>query len=66
VTAYTRAPAAGLWTPQPGHTTRDDIVVYEVMAHALDRAWWAAYRTALEQRFAQAELVIRAHAIERL
>ncbi|HYE92005.1 MAG TPA: hypothetical protein VEA38_13330 [Terriglobales bacterium] len=66
MTAYARAPATGLWVPQPGRTTRDDIVVYEVMVEELDRAWWGAYRRALEARFAQDELVIRAHLIERL
>ncbi|MBM4439358.1 MAG: hypothetical protein FJ027_02990 [Candidatus Rokubacteria bacterium] len=66
VTAYARAPATGLWVAQPGRTTRDDIVVYEVMVAELDRAWWAAYRAKLEERFAQDELVVRAHAIERL
>jgi hypothetical protein len=45
---------------------RDDIVVYEVMTDTLDRAWWAGFRKALERRFAQEELVIRSHAVERL
>jgi len=36
------------------------------MVAELDRAWWAAYRAKLEERFAQDELVVRAHAIERL
>ena len=66
VTAYARAPATGLWEPQPGRTTRDDIVVYEVMVEAVDRYWWSRYRATLETRFAQDELVVRAHAIERL
>jgi hypothetical protein len=66
LTAYARAPAAGLWEERPGKTTRDDIVVYEVMAEALDAAWWAAYRETLQGRFAQDELVIRAQEIRRL
>ena len=66
MTAYARAPAKGEWKPAPGETVRDDIVVYEVMVEALDRAWWAAYRGELEQRFRQEELVVRAHPIERL
>ena len=67
VTAYARAPAKGEWKPGPGEApVRDDIVVYEVMVEDLDRAWWARYRVQLEQRFAQDEIVIRAHLIERL
>lgn len=66
LTAYTRAPAKGLWTEGDGSATRDDIVVYEVMVDAVDRAWWKAFRDRLEHRFAQEELVIRAMAIERL
>jgi hypothetical protein len=66
LTAYARAPAAGLWEERPGKTTRDDIVVYEVMVEALDAAWWATYRGTLEVRFAQDELVVRAHEIRRL
>jgi hypothetical protein len=66
LTAYTRAPAAGLWEGQPGHTTRDDIVVYEVMVEDLDARWWAEYREALEIRFDQDELVVRAQQIRRL
>lgn len=65
LTAYTRAPARGLWQ-EGNHVEKDDIVVYEVMADALDREWWASYRAQLEQRFAQDEVVIRALAAERL
>ena len=63
VTAYTRAPAAGVWKNSPDSTERDDIVVVEVMVPELDKAWWARYRRALEKRLAQKELVVRAHAI---
>jgi hypothetical protein len=66
LTAYTRAPAKGLWEPEPGRTTRDDVVVYEVMVDRLDPRWWARYRAALERRFAQQELVVRAQAMRRL
>ena len=45
---------------------RDEIVIFEVMADQLDRQWWRQYRTELEQRFSQAELVIRASLSERL
>ena len=66
VTAYTRAPAAGVWKSSSQSTERDDIVVVEVMVARLDREWWAAYRRHLEQRLAQKELVVRAHEIQSL
>jgi hypothetical protein len=38
LTAYTRAPAEGVW--ESGTTLkRDDIVVVEVMVDSLDRTW---------------------------
>jgi len=66
LTAYSRAPAEGLWRDEGGPPTRDDIVVDEVMTKELDRAWWARLRDRLAERFAQDELLIRAHEIERL
>lgn len=66
LTAYSRAPARGLWQSPTGDTTADEVVVYEVMVPDLDRAWWADYRRRLEVRFRQEEVVVRAQAIERL
>jgi hypothetical protein len=66
VTAYSRAPAQGLWEEETGRTERDDVVVYEVMVESLDRAWWRDYRRQLEERFAQDELVVRALPMGRL
>ena len=66
VTAYTRAPATGLWEAESGETVRDQVVVYEVMVKELDPDWWARLRRDLEARFAQDELVVRAHGIRRL
>lgn len=66
LTVYSRSPAHGMWEPQPGQTMHDEVVVYEVMVEKLDTRWWGAYRRLLERRFFQDELVIRAHAIERL
>jgi hypothetical protein len=65
VTAFTRAPAQGLWQDGAG-VQRDDVLLYEVMVDELDRGWWAAYRRELEGKFRQQELVVRAHPIERL
>jgi hypothetical protein len=66
VTAYTRAPATGVWEADSGEKVRDQVVVYEVMADELDREWWAGLRKQLEVQFAQEELVIRAQDIQRL
>ena len=66
LTAYARAPAEGLWESDTGHTQRDEIVVYEVMAEELEREWWKEYRQELEKRFRQRELVVRAQEISRL
>lgn len=65
LTAYTRAPAEGLWDAGDD-VEHDDIVVYEVMVPDLDRAWWSEYRKGLERDFDQDELVARAQVIERL
>jgi hypothetical protein len=66
ITAYTRSPARGLWQPDAGKAVRDDLVIYEVMSETLDRAWWSAYKLALEQRFQQEEMIIRAQEFELL
>jgi hypothetical protein len=66
LTAFTRAPAEGLWESGGEGAGRDEIVVFEVMADALDRGWWADYRAGLERRFEQQELAVRATAAERL
>ena len=60
MTAYTRAPASGLWQEGDGETTRDDIVIYEVMCEDLDREWWTRFRKDLERRFRQQNLIVRA------
>jgi hypothetical protein len=65
LTAYSRAPAEGVWN-DGGQRRRDDIVVYEVMVQEVDRTWWRALRERLERNFAQEELVIRAQPAERL
>jgi hypothetical protein len=66
LTAFTRAPAEGQWKDDSAATTHDEIVVFEVMAEALDRPWWASYRQELERRFRQEVVVIRAQSIEQL
>ena len=65
VTAFTRSPAEGLWV-EDGDRSRDNIVIFEVMADRLDRGWWRRYRAELESRFRQDEIVVRAREVERL
>jgi hypothetical protein len=60
VTAYTRAPARGVWRDDSGENKRDDIVIFEVMTDDLDRAWWANFRKSLEERFRQESVIVRA------
>lgn len=66
VTAFLRSPAHGWWQDDAGATRSDEITILEVMAEELDRDWWRAYRSQLEKRFDQDEVVVRAHAIETL
>jgi hypothetical protein len=63
LTAYTRAPATGLWKPGAGPPAQDDIVIYEVMAESIDGAWWSTLRRRLEVQFQQDALVIRTHPV---
>jgi len=60
VTAYTRAPARCVWKDDAGETTRDDIVIFEVMTESLDREWWTGFRKDLETRFRQENVIVRA------
>jgi hypothetical protein len=62
LTAYSRSPAQGLWKDR-GETVHDDIVVFEVMADALDRGWWRHYRQSLEAAFRQDTIMVRAQAV---
>ena len=55
-----RAPARGLWRDDAGETTRDDIVIFEVMTGELDRVWWGSFRKDLERRFRQDSVIVRA------
>jgi hypothetical protein len=65
-TAYTRAPAEGTWEDPGGQVQHDDVIVVEVMAERLDRAWWRRYAAELAGRFEQEALVVRALAFESL
>ena len=65
VTAFRRAPAEGLWR-EGGEESRDRVVIFEVMADALERDWWREYREELERRFHQEKMVVRASEFEEL
>jgi hypothetical protein len=65
VTAFRRSPAEGVWREGRGES-RDRVVVFEVMAAELDRAWWREYREKLERRFRQDKMVARATEFEEL
>lgn len=58
-TAFTRAPADGLWK-QGSIIEKDRILIIEVMLSDFDEVWWKNYRAMLEQEFEQNEVLIRA------
>lgn len=58
LTAYSSI-AKGFWRTS-GKTARDDIILFEVMARRADKLWWRKYRRALETRFAQDSIIVRA------
>ena len=66
LTAFTRAPAEGLWAPGDDEAKRDEIVVFEVMTDKIDKRWWAEYRRRLEKQLRQEAIIIRTHKIELL
>jgi hypothetical protein len=66
LTAFTQAPAEGLWKQEGEPAQRDQIVIFEVLVSELDEAWWHHYRRDLEQRFRQEEILIRALPAQRL
>ena len=65
LTAFTRSPAEGLWEEE-GEVTKDEIVIFEVMADELDLGWWRDYRRKLERMFDQEVIVIRAREVQLL
>jgi hypothetical protein len=65
-TAFTRSPAEGAWKEPGAGTSRDQVVIFEVMAERLERDWWAAYRRQLEADFKQEKILIRAMGVEEL
>jgi hypothetical protein len=66
LTAYNRAPADGLWKAESSVASKDEIVIYEVMAQSLDETWWREYGRKLEAWFRQEKLIVRAQEIRLL
>lgn len=67
MTAFVQSPALGLWKDQStGATTRDDMILIEVMVQRFEPEWWASYRRELERTFRQDEIVVRMLACERV
>jgi hypothetical protein len=65
VTAFVRSPAVGLWKEANG-VSRDEVVMFEVMSAELDTTWWFGYRTELQKRFRQDEVLVWASAVTKL
>lgn len=63
VTAYSQAPASGLWQEQNESIVKDKIIVYEVMVGRIDRSYWKKFKGHLQEQFQQQELIIRQTAI---
>jgi hypothetical protein len=64
LTAYTRAPAEGLWKDKQDDARHDDMVIFEIMTEKLDKPWWKQYKKELETTFAQDEIIIRVQKVE--
>jgi hypothetical protein len=64
LTAFTRAPAEGLWKNNENTVAKDDIVIFEVMCKKFNESWWREYKKSLEKTFAQNEIIIRAQVIK--
>jgi len=52
--------------PEDFAAARDDVVIVEAMAKALDERWWRDFREHLERRFAQDVVVVRAQEVRLL
>lgn len=65
VTAFSRAPASGLWETD-GKMVRDDVVIFEVMVDRLEREFWRLYRMELQSTFRQETIAVRAQRIDLL
>ena len=65
VTAYTRAPATGIWA-DGGEFVKDELVIFEVMVDRLEREFWRLYRLELQEQFRQDVIIVRSLRIDML
>lgn len=63
VTAFVQAPAQGRSSQDDGHSSEEDIVIFEVMVEDLHAGKWEQRRRELETLFRQERVVIRHIAI---
>ena len=61
LTAYTRAPATGVWTSSEGGVEVDSVVMIEVLSQDFEKAWWRSYAETLKERFRQESIHVRAN-----
>ncbi|MES2522804.1 MAG: hypothetical protein V4617_08920 [Gemmatimonadota bacterium] len=66
VTAYSRAPAHGVWQPEAAAPEHDDVVLVEVVAETLEAEWWRELRLRLQRELDQESILIRAIALQML
>lgn len=66
MTAYTRAPARGVWIDEAAEPVDDGLVVYEVVVDRIDRNWRSEYLAGLQAEFRQQRLPVRAVEMELL
>ncbi len=59
LTIYTRMPVTGLWKENEQKVTRDEIVIYEIVADDIDNQFWGDYKLFLQEVFKQDEVMIR-------
>ncbi|WP_196258686.1 hypothetical protein [Pelagibacterium limicola] len=64
-TAFSRAPAQGLWNDE-GLMKSDRLIIVEVMVEDVDESWWKDYRLWLKSELEQDEIIIRATPCRRL
>lgn len=66
LTAFTQAPADGLWEQNSNSLDHDKIVIFEVLTKTLNPRWWDKYRKKLEQEFSQDSIQIFSQKVRKL
>lgn len=64
LTAYSRAPATGLWKDGDKELNVDKVIIYEVIADEYDKKFWKSFKEILKAQFKQKDMIIRCTAIE--